>query len=297
MALKLPPVTIGIVFYNAASTLLDAVRSVFAQTHQDWELILLDDGSTDQSLEIAQSIKDPRVQVLSDGQNKRLGTRLNQITQIAKHDFIARMDADDLMTPDRIEKLLNALVTSNKYDLVSCGTYSISWTKSLRGHRGKVELNYSFNGLLNKSQQFLHAGLVARKSWYQRNHYQDSLPAGEDALLWLTAVKSGDFRAMSIAEPLYMYREEGNVVAWKLLAAYRIERSRIALLIPSTAFRLFYIAKSLAKTLIVWCMTHSGLLIYLLKLRNSEVLTPQLKLEFESACREISITKIPGTEN
>lgn len=53
-------VTICIPFYNAQSTLLDAVRSVFAQTHKSWELILIDDGSTDHSLELAQSINDPR---------------------------------------------------------------------------------------------------------------------------------------------------------------------------------------------------------------------------------------------
>lgn len=296
MAWKLPPVTIGIVFYNAASTLLDAVRSVFAQTHQDWELILIDDGSSDQSLEIARAINDPRVRVFSDGQNKRLGTRLNQITQLATHDFIARMDADDLMTPDRIEKLLGILVANDKYDLISCGTYSIRFDKSLRGYRGKAQLHYSFEGLLNKSQEFLHAGLVARKSWYQRNCYQDLLPAGEDALLWLTAVKSGDFRAMSTAEPLYMYREEGNVVAWKLLAAYKIERTKIAPLIQSPGFRLFYVAKSLAKTSIVWTLRRSGLLIYLLNLRNRKVSALQLKLKFESACREIAVAKIPGTE-
>ncbi|MEN6400626.1 MAG: glycosyltransferase, partial [Armatimonadia bacterium] len=64
-----PMVTVGLPFYNNESTLLDAVRSIFAQTFQDWELVLLDDGSTDGSLEIARSIDDPRVRVIADGQN------------------------------------------------------------------------------------------------------------------------------------------------------------------------------------------------------------------------------------
>src|SRR5690554_4188978 len=93
----LPSVSIGIPFFNAEAYLLDAIKSVFAQTHQNWELILLDDGSTDRSLEIARSIDDPRVRVYSDGQNKHLAARLNEIARLARYEYLARMDADDLM--------------------------------------------------------------------------------------------------------------------------------------------------------------------------------------------------------
>jgi glycosyltransferase involved in cell wall biosynthesis len=75
------PVSIGISFYNCERFLPDAIRSVFAQTYQDWELILVDDGSTDRSLEIARSVNDPRVRVISDG--------LNQLISESSYDFIA----------------------------------------------------------------------------------------------------------------------------------------------------------------------------------------------------------------
>src|SRR5512136_1054483 len=83
-AMTAPRVTVGIPFYNAGQTLADAVRSVFAQTLTDWELILLDDGSTDRGLEFARSIDDPRVRVVSDGRNLRLAARLNQIAEFAR---------------------------------------------------------------------------------------------------------------------------------------------------------------------------------------------------------------------
>ena len=89
-------ITIGIPFYNAEAYLADAIRSVFAQTYEDWELILIDDGSTDNSLAIARSVDDPRVRVYSDGKNKKLASRLNELTQLATYEFIARMDADDV---------------------------------------------------------------------------------------------------------------------------------------------------------------------------------------------------------
>ena len=98
------PITIGIPFYNAETYLADAIRSIFAQTYQDWELILIDDGSTDRSVEIARAVKDPRVRVISDGQNNRLPYRLNQITALARFDLVGRMDADDLISPAKFEK-------------------------------------------------------------------------------------------------------------------------------------------------------------------------------------------------
>lgn len=252
-------VTICIPFYNAESTLLDAVRSVFAQTHESWELILIDDGSTDRSLEIAQSIDDPRVTVYSDGENRKLAGRLNQLVSMAKYDFIARMDADDMMAPNRIETLLEILINNEKYDLASCGTYSIKEDGSFNGYRGADEQNYTFEGLIDKSQGFLHAGLIARKSWYERNTYDESLPLGQDSDLWLRAAKIGDFRAISIKEPLYMYREEGNVTSQKLLRAYKLERNNHARMINKKLDKLKYITKSYVKSGVVKAMNITAL--------------------------------------
>ena len=62
--------TIGLPFFNAEPDLTNSIRSVFAHTHQDWELILINYGSTDRSVDIASSIKDPRVRVIFDGMLK-----------------------------------------------------------------------------------------------------------------------------------------------------------------------------------------------------------------------------------
>ena len=115
-------VTIGIPFYNAKHTLADAIRSVFAQTFQDWELILADDGSTDGSAEIARMVDDPRVTVISDGMNRGLPYRLNKITELARADYIARMDADDLMHPERLTLQVQYLDANPAVDVVSTAT-------------------------------------------------------------------------------------------------------------------------------------------------------------------------------
>jgi len=292
-----PFVTICIPFYNAESTLLDAVRSVFAQTHKSWELLLIDDGSTDQSLALARSINDPRVTVYSDGENRKLAGRLNQVIGLAKYDFIVRMDADDLMVPNRIETLLEILVNNDKYDLASCGTYSIKNDGSFNGYRGNDEKNYTFEGLLDKSQGFLHAGLIARKSWYERNRYNESLPLGQDSDLWLRAAKAGDFRAISTKEPLYMYREEGNVTPQKLLRAYELERNNHAFMIDKKRDRLKYVTKSFVKAGVVKAMNITGTLNYLLHRRNKKYVSIEDIQQFSSAIKQISLTKIPGIDN
>jgi glycosyltransferase involved in cell wall biosynthesis len=74
-----PKLTIGLPVYNKAPFLINALRSVFAQTACDWELIIVDDGSTDRSLAILGSLHDARVTVLADGNHKGLAARLNEV--------------------------------------------------------------------------------------------------------------------------------------------------------------------------------------------------------------------------
>ena len=82
----------------------DAICSVLNQSYIDWELLLLDDGSTDESLNIAKSFTDGRIKIISDGMNRGLIYRLNESINMARGKFYARMDADDIMHPDRIKK-------------------------------------------------------------------------------------------------------------------------------------------------------------------------------------------------
>ena len=129
-------ISIAIPFFNAEKYLPDAIRSVFCQTFENWELILVDDGSTDRSLEIALSVKDPRVTVISDGQNKKLAARLNQIVNISKYSLLARMDADDMMHPGRLTIQHKILLENPEVDLTGSGLYSINNDCDLIGIRG-----------------------------------------------------------------------------------------------------------------------------------------------------------------
>lgn len=199
-----PVLTIGLPFYNNRSTLELALKSIFVQTYQDWELILLDDGSTDGSSALAASINDPRVRLVSDGTNKGLIYRLNQIAQLAEGEYLARMDADDLMDPERLEKQVSYLQAHPDVDLVDTGTWSIDEEGKPRGKRGLEPINTNPEHILRHAM-LLHASVVGKRSWFLSNPYDKDFIRAEDYELWCRTYARSKFAR--IAEPLYIVRE------------------------------------------------------------------------------------------
>ncbi|MEB6680152.1 glycosyltransferase family 2 protein [Acinetobacter lwoffii] len=215
-------ISIGIPIYNAENYLTDAVKSVLAQTYPYWELILVDDGSTDNSLKIAQDFaaKDNRIRVISDGTNKKLPARLNQIIREAKYDYIARMDADDVMHPQRLEKQFSFLEDNIKYDLVSSGLISIDSQNIVKGFRCVSQLYDNFSNP-SYSYPIVHPSVMARKSWYLRNQYSEKYPRAEDFELWTRAIANKDFNMMVLSDLLLYYREEGNLSIEKIINSFK----------------------------------------------------------------------------
>lgn len=215
-------VSIGIPFFNAELYFADAIKSVIQQSFKDWELILVDDGSTDRSLEIAQAFakKDCRIRVISDGKNKKLPARLNQIIQESQYEYIARMDADDLMHPDRLKIQVEFLQKNPNFDLVSTGVVSINDKNEVRGVRVVDHLYTNFKEV-KRHYPIVHASILAKRNWYLRNKYDQSLPRTEDFELWCRTISNNDLKLAVLPEALYYYREEGLVTAEKMKRSYR----------------------------------------------------------------------------
>lgn len=260
-------ISIGIPIYNAESYLTDAIKSVLAQTYPYWELLLIDDGSTDNSFKIAQefAVKDNRIRVISDGLNKKLPARLNQIINEAKYDYIARMDADDVMHPQRLEKQLSFLEDNKKYDLVSSGLISIDNQNEVKGFRCVCQLydNFSKPSL---SYPVVHPSVMARKSWYLRNQYSERYPRAEDFELWTRSIINNDFRMAVLPDLLLYYREEGNLSRDKIIKSYKdllkIYKSY------SKKFFNFNILKIYLKILVINLIFYTGNLQKIAKRRN-----------------------------
>lgn len=201
---QLGTVTIAIPFYNANRTIADAVKSVFAQTYKDWELILIDDGSRDGSADQVKQIQDSRVRVISDGVNCGLSARLNQIATIAKGDYLARMDADDLMHPERIARQVTFLAENPSIDAIDTATYTVDDDLTPLGIRGDEPLDCRPESVL-KNGLFIHPTMMGRTKWFRHNPYDGAFVRAEDRELWCRTCTQSKFARL--VEPLFFYRE------------------------------------------------------------------------------------------
>jgi glycosyltransferase involved in cell wall biosynthesis len=212
-----PQVTVGMAFYNPGVDFELAIKSVFAQTFTDWELVLVDDGSIDGSLEFAQSIADPRVRVYSDGKNMGASIRMNEVIQQAQTPYLIRMDADDVLHPQRIEIQYAELLKYGNDAIVGTATYSIDTQSQVLG--------------FTPSKQFQSTGYAARHDlvqptvaasieWFRNHPYSKDwvYRRCEDAELWCRA--SVDSKYINMEMPLVYYREVGNYSLKKQMATY-----------------------------------------------------------------------------
>jgi glycosyltransferase involved in cell wall biosynthesis len=216
----IPRVTVGIPIYNAARTLPLTLRSVFAQTITDWELILVDDGSTDGSLDIIRALKDDRVRVMVDGRNKTVAPRLNEIARAARAPFVARLDADDVMHPRRLEEQLAFMQAHPEVDVVGTEAYSVDSSYRIQGKRpaGSVPTSEREVALYGV---FTHSTVLGKTGWFLRNPYSEAPEAKrcEDAELWLRTFSRSHFELMK--SPLLFYLEDSADAIGKLRSSNR----------------------------------------------------------------------------
>ena len=294
------PLSIGIPFYNSEGFLADAIRSVFAQTHENWELLLVDDGSTDDSLQIAQSVKDPRVRVISDGENRKLPYRLNQIVRESKFEVIGRMDADDLISPRRFEMQMKVLDENPNMDLVTTGVCSLSDNNDPVGVRcGSPDRVITGRGLLLGQCSIVHAAILGRKNWFVRNQYDESLARAQDHELWVRAFSENDFKCYVMKEPLYYFREEGSVAPERLLNAYKTHRylySRYGHLGFTRSELPLMLAKTYLKSAVVLGLSKVNLLNHLVDGRNESISNLDSLNHFNTEIKEVLGAKVPGLD-
>lgn len=183
-----PLVSVGISFLNSAGSLLNSIRSIFAQSYSNWELILVDDGSTDGSLDIARSIDDPRVRLLPpDGRNRRLPFRLNQIAQDARGEYLARMDADDLCHPERFSQQLDFLQNHPEVDVVGSSACILDREGDLSNEKLIVPETHDgiLSGKFESGISIIHPTVMAKTEWFRRWPYDENNNRCEDYELWL----------------------------------------------------------------------------------------------------------------
>lgn len=267
-------ITIGIPFFNDSRYLGMAIRSVINQTYQDWVLLLVDDGSSDGSLEIAKSYaeNDNRITVISDGQNRQLPYRLNQIASLTKTSYLARMDADDIMHPERVERQLGILQENPKIDVLGTNAFTIDANNSITG----VRCNFSEE--LVSVSGFIHPSIMAKTKWFQENPYDEKAIRVEDGLLWEITKHKSVFKRTNQA--LLFYREVPGSYYKKY---FNYSKSLMNIFISRrNLYKGSYLIKNSVKGFIKGCVYRFfGILNqekYLIKKRNNGVLNSVEKI-------------------
>lgn len=210
--MAVPLLTIGLPVYNAQPRLQDALRSIFAQTFSDWELIVIDDGSSDDSLELLQKLHDARVRLLRDGHHRGLAARLNQIVSEARGQFVVRMDADDLMDPERVARQLGHLEHHPEVDVLGCSMLVLGRDSQPIGIRRVPLTHEDVCARLPRSMGLAHATAFARTDWWRAHPYREHC-ACEDQDLWFSTYVNSYFA--NLPDPLYFYREMESFSAAK----------------------------------------------------------------------------------
>lgn len=260
-----PKVSIIMGIYNCEKTLEQAIESILNQTYTNWELIMCDDCSTDNTYKVAKKYEKKypdKIRVIKNNNNITLAPTLNKCLKLATGEYIARQDGDDFSHKKRLEREVEFLEKNKKYDLV--GTNMISFDEN--GEKGvhKLRSNPNMKDLIKNGPIFAHATIMMKTSVMKSlNGYCEEWYAkqAEDYELWFRFLLNG-YKGYNLNENLYYVREDietfkrknirrrlrGIALNFKIylkikapIYAYKnIIKDIIAIFIPRTIFIRYY---------------------------------------------------------
>ena len=212
-------VTVAMPIYNAGAYLRLAVLSIVAQTFERWELLIIDDGSTDAALEAIADIRDPRIRIFRDGTNKGLAVRLNEACALAVGQYLARMDQDDVSYPERLRLQVEALQADPGLDVVAGRTISIDDNNSYTGMFAFAGTHAEICAKPWRGFVFPHPAWMGRLEWFLKHRYAEPAPYFcEDQELLLRTYRQSRFHALDRVVLAYRIRASVN---WAKLGATR----------------------------------------------------------------------------
>ena len=202
----IPDISVVMPVYNGEKYLKLAIESILDQSFNNFEFIIIDDGSTDKSKEIVESFKDYRIKFL-DQKNSGVAKALNTAIKESKAQFIARMDADDIALPERLELQRSFLIANSEYVLVGSNAIVIDKNGEFV-YKSKLPVKWEEIRSKFPDSSFFHSSVMYKRSSFElAGGYFEEISkynCFEDSLLWN---KMKDFGKMAnIEQPLIYYR-------------------------------------------------------------------------------------------
>lgn len=186
--MKKPIISVIMSVCNGMPYLKEAIESILNQSLKDFEFIIVDDGSSDNSLKLLRSYRDERLIIINNKINIGLAKSLNKALKVAKGDYIARMDSDDVSLPVRLKEQVNFM--KNNPEVMLCGSWAtlIDEKGKIIGKR-KYPTSYQYvNFLIPFVNPIIHPSVLFRKEFFTKlGLYNPKYELAEDYELWLRA--------------------------------------------------------------------------------------------------------------
>jgi glycosyltransferase involved in cell wall biosynthesis len=198
-----PQISVVLPVFNGEKYLKEAIDSILRQTFTDFELVVVNDGSTDRSEQIIKEYSDPRIRYLGQ-KNAGVGMALQAGCSLAKGAYIARMDADDISFPERLEIQRQYLEEHPGTAMVSCAVRYINAGGEVTGRSFPYIFNFCIRKKLREINPICHPGVMMRKEAYRKSIGYLNIQPFEDHLLWISM--SGLGKIHNFTFPLLKYR-------------------------------------------------------------------------------------------
>lgn len=220
--MALPRISVALPVYNGGEDLRVAIASVLTQSFTDWELLLIDDGSTDGVLDTL-DLSDPRISFVREGGNRGLAARLNQAIDLARAGMFARMDADDICHPERFARQIAFLDAHPEVDVLGTRSVVVDGMGQITGEMPFRADHSEICAAPWRGFYLVHPSWMGRTAWFRQHRYADPAPFYcEDQELLLRTY--GQSRFAALPEALFAYRIR-SVLPWvKLRRARRAFR-------------------------------------------------------------------------
>lgn len=219
-------VTVFMPVYNCEKYLEEAIISILNQTFTNFELLIINDGSTDRSIDIINKFKDKRIRLFNNECNKGLPYTRNRGLSLARGKYIALMDADDISKLDRLEKQVNFLNKNKNIDVVSS---NVDWLIDNKIIKSKRKFSNNRNGNIGLMFRNVIGNPAAmfRKDFIEKNNinYRKEYFVGQDYAFWIDCQKNG--RLYIMPESLLIYRYGHNNITKKTMEKKAVERKKI----------------------------------------------------------------------
>lgn len=202
--------SIVIPLYNKEKYILKTIESVLKQTHQDFELIIVDDGSTDNSLNLIDAIKDKRIRIIGQ-ENGGVSKARNTGVKMAKSEWVAFLDADDEYLPEFLYEVEKFILEHRSYNLSFVGAnYYLGRNKKIAINDIKIsgKISYFRHFRNNRSPNNSSTTVVRKDKFLEVGGFPEGIKQFEDWIAWMKLAFVGDFGYISKPLGIYNYVED-----------------------------------------------------------------------------------------